>query len=42
MANEFQASHIIYPFINNGFNNLIARNIGLWVLMGKVANTLDN
>ena len=29
MANLFQASFIIYLFINNNFNNLIARNINL-------------
>ena len=32
----------MYPSISNDFNNLIARNINLWVPMGKVVGTLDN
>ena len=29
MANPFQASLVIYLFINNNFNDLIAQNINL-------------
>ena len=42
MVNLFQASFIIYLFINNNFNNLIARNIGLWILICKVVGILND
>ena len=42
MANPFQVSLVICPFIGGGFNNLIARKVGLWVPVGEVINTLDH